>query len=89
MQITEVVRGSDLLKSTARQMLLIRALEFQQPQYFHCPLMRDENNVRLAKRNDALSLRTLRSQGVDPEQLRNRFAEEILTTDDTDSADHH
>ncbi len=89
MQITEVVRGADLLKSTARQMLLIRALEFRQPQYFHCPLMRDENNVRLAKRNDALSLRTLRSQGVNPEQLRNRFAEEILTTDDTDLTDHH
>jgi glutamyl/glutaminyl-tRNA synthetase len=79
MQITEVVRGADLLKSTARQMLLIRALEFRQPQYFHCPLMRDENNVRLAKRNDALSLRALRSQGVNPEQLKTSFAEEIRT----------
>jgi glutamyl-tRNA synthetase len=87
MQITEVVRGADLLKSTARQMLLIRALEFRQPQYFHCPLMRDENNVRLAKRNEALSLRALRSRGADPEQLKQRFAEEILTTDDTDRTD--
>lgn len=78
MQITEVVRGADLLKSTARQLLLIRALEFAVPQYFHCPLVRDEHNVRLAKRHDALSLRSLRLQGMDPATLRNRFAREIL-----------
>jgi glutamyl-tRNA synthetase len=77
MQISEVVRGSDLLKSTARQLLLIRALDFSIPQYFHCPLMRDENNVRLAKRHDALSLRALRAQGVDPSALREKFATEL------------
>lgn len=77
MQITEVVRGADLLKSTARQLLLIRALGLSVPQYFHCPLMRDENNIRLAKRHDALSLRTLRMQGVNPESLHERFAREI------------
>ena len=74
MRITEVVRGADLLKSTARQLLLIRALGYSFPQYFHCPLMRDSNNVRLAKRHDALSLRTLRKQGVDPGELRSGFA---------------
>lgn len=77
MQITEVVRGADLLKSTARQLLLMRALGCALPQYFHCPLMRDEKNVRLAKRHDALSLRTLRAQGVKPEELRRRFANEV------------
>jgi glutamyl-tRNA synthetase len=79
MQISEVVRGADLLKSTARQLLLIRALGLTVPQYFHCPLMRDENNVRLAKRHDALSLRALRMQGIDPAALRERFAAEIKT----------
>ena len=74
MQITEVVRGADLLKSTARQLLLIRALGHPVPAYFHCPLLRDEKNVRLAKRHDALSLRTLREQGVKVEELRKRFA---------------
>ncbi len=77
MQITEVVRGADLLKSTSRQLLLIRALGFSVPQYFHCPLMFDESHIRLAKRHDALGLRTLRAQGVDPAALRERFAVEI------------
>jgi len=77
MQITEVVRGADLLKSTARQLLLFRALGHLPPQYFHCPLMRDENNVRLAKRHDALSLRMLRAQGVRPESLCRKFEEEL------------
>lgn len=77
MQITEIVRGADLLKSMARQLLLMRALGFVEPQYFHCPLMRDENNVRLAKRNDALSLRTLRAKGVGPEELRRKFEAEL------------
>ena len=77
MRITEVVRGADLLKSTARQLLLIEALRYTTPQYFHCPLLRDEHNVRLAKRHDALSLRMLRSQGTDPAELRKKFAEAI------------
>jgi len=77
MKISEVVRGADLLKSTARQLLLFRALELTQPQYCHCPLMRDEDNVRLAKRNDALSLRTLCAQGIKPAELLKRFSREI------------
>jgi len=77
MQITEVVRGVDLLKSTARQRLLIRALGYSVPNYFHCPLLRDEKNLRLAKRHDALSLKKLREQGVKAEQLIKRFAEEM------------
>jgi glutamyl-tRNA synthetase len=72
--ITEVVRGRDLLKSTARQILLQRALGLPTPQYFHCDLLRDEQGIRLAKRHDALALRTLREQGVTPAQVRERFS---------------
>jgi glutamyl-tRNA synthetase len=69
MKITEVVRGEDLLKSTARQILLYRALELTTPDWFHCRLVTDANGRRLAKRHDALSLRTLRQRGVTPEQI--------------------
>jgi glutamyl/glutaminyl-tRNA synthetase len=77
MQVTEVVRGADLLKSTARQILLIRALGYPTPAYFHCPLLRDQKNVRLAKRHDALSLRKLRQEDVKPEHLQARFQKEM------------
>ncbi len=70
MQITEVVRGADLLKSTARQIFLCRALGLPTPDYYHCDLVRDEAGVRLAKRHDALSIRSLRDQGWTPEQVR-------------------
>ena len=80
MKITEVVRGADLLRSTARQLLLIDALGYAVPNYFHCPLLRDENNVRLAKRHDALSLRTLRESGAQAADLRSRFASELSRT---------
>jgi len=66
MGITEVVRGADLLKSTARQILLNRALDFEDPAWFHCRLILDQNGQRLAKRHDALSLRALRQQGLTP-----------------------
>ena len=70
MQITEVVRGADLIMSTFRQLHILRALGHTPPAFFHCDLMCDENGERLAKRNDALSLRTLRAQGRTPEQVR-------------------
>lgn len=70
MKITEVVRGEDLLRSTARQILLQRALGVPTPQYFHCELMRDESGQRLAKRSDALSLRALREKGKAAADLR-------------------
>ena len=70
MQITEVVRGADLLKSTARQLLLCRALGISPPDYYHCDLVRDDAGLRLAKRHDALSIRKLRELGWTPERVR-------------------
>lgn len=73
MQITEAVRGEDLLKSTARQILLARALELPSPAWYHCNLLLDTTGQRLAKRHDALSLRSLREQGKQPEELTRYF----------------
>jgi glutamyl-tRNA synthetase len=66
MRITEVVRGADLLKSTARQILLNRVLGFDNPAWYHCRLLVDHNGRRLAKRHDALSLRSMRQRGITP-----------------------
>jgi len=74
--ITEVVRGADLIKSTFRQLLLLRALGHTAPAYCHCPLMLDDRGERLAKRHDALALRTLRAQGVTPESILRTFSQE-------------
>ena len=73
MRITEVVRGADLLASTARQLLLYRALGLPIPGFYHCPLITDESGVRLAKRHDALSLRQLREKGETPATLRQKW----------------
>jgi glutamyl-tRNA synthetase len=70
MKITEVVRGADLLLSTFRQLLLYRALGLPAPAFYHCPLVLNKFGVRLAKRHDALSIRTLRANGYSPEGVR-------------------
>lgn len=70
--VTEVVRGEDLVRSTFRQLLLLAALlppNAPLPTYYHAPLLTDENGTRLAKRHDALALRTLRQQGAEPQNL--------------------
>jgi glutamyl/glutaminyl-tRNA synthetase len=76
MGITEVVRGADLLLSTFRQRLLYRALGLAAPAFYHCPLVTDENGQRLAKRHDALALRTLRERGRTPEDIRGQWRTE-------------
>lgn len=73
MGVTEVVRGADLLRSTARQILLQRALSLPAVAYFHTALLRDEHGVRLAKRHEALAIRTLRERGLTPEDIRAMF----------------
>ena len=70
MEITEVVRGADLLSSTAQQLLLYRALGLTPPGFYHGPLLMDRSGQRLAKRSGAHSLRALRAAGVDPATLR-------------------
>lgn len=72
MRISEVVRGADLLKSTARQLLLYRALGWETPRFYHCDLVRDDTGVRLAKRHDALAIRALRHSGLSPDEVRTR-----------------
>ena len=69
MAITYVVRGGDLLSSTARQLLLYRALSLPEPRFLHVPLMLGADGERLAKRHGAVSLGELRARGVPAERV--------------------
>lgn len=69
MQMDRVVRGDDLLRSTSRQLLVLRALALPEPRYGHVPLVVDETGHRLSKRGGALSLEALRARGVSPEAV--------------------
>ncbi len=62
--ISEVVRGGDLLLSTARQLLVYEALGGRPPSFFHCPLVCDESGRRLSKRAGAREIRSLRESGL-------------------------
>ena len=64
--VIQVVRGEDLLKSTARQLLVYEALGATHPLWCHEPLVRDAEGHRLAKRHAPLSLQHFRERGMTP-----------------------
>ena len=72
MQIAEVVRGADLLTSTARQILLYEALGWSPPAWCHAPLVCDATGNRLAKRTGGLAIRDLREAGWTPHEVLTR-----------------
>jgi glutamyl-tRNA synthetase len=67
--VTEVLRGDDLLPSTARQWLLQKALGLPHPRWAHVPLVVDASGRRLAKREADLGLAELRARGADPRAI--------------------
>jgi glutamyl-tRNA synthetase len=74
MHINQVVRGADLLPSTARQILLYEALGFPIPSFIHVPLLLDAAGNRLAKRTQGAGLEPLRVAGATPEQIIGQLA---------------
>ena len=69
MEIAEVVRGADLLTSTARQLLLYEALGWTPPAFCHAPLVCDATGRRLAKRTGGLAIRELRAAGWSTQEV--------------------
>lgn len=69
MRITHVLRGADLLSSTARQLLLYDALGLRPPAWLHVPLLLGPDGERLSKRHGSVTLREAREAGVRPEAL--------------------
>ncbi len=76
-EITEVVRGSDLLVGTARHVWLRDVLGLAQVEHGHVPLVLNEAGDRLAKRDGAVTLDDLAPLGVTPDQVRGRLAETL------------
>jgi glutamyl-tRNA synthetase len=74
MHINQVVRGADLLTSTARQILLYEALGFPIPNFIHVPLLLDATGNRLAKRTQSAGLEPLRASGATSEQVVGQLA---------------
>lgn len=74
MLINQVVRGADLLASTARQILLYEALGFSIPAFAHVPLVMDREGKRLSKRLQSDGLEPLRAAGVTPAHVVGRLA---------------
>jgi glutamyl-tRNA synthetase len=74
MQINQVVRGVDLLQSTARQILLFEALGFPIPTFAHVPLLLDEHGKRFSKRTQSAGLEPLRATGATPAQVVGQMA---------------
>lgn len=81
MNVTDVVRGADLLSSTPRQIALFEAMGFSAPTYWHAPLMCDAKGQRLAKRDGALSVAELRDQGLTANQIVGQLAHSAHLTE--------
>ncbi|GCE46996.1 glutamyl-tRNA synthetase [Thermosporothrix hazakensis] len=69
MRINQIVRGDDLLSSTARQILLFQLLGFPIPKFAHVPLIRDASGKRLSKRDRSMGLGPLRAEGATAEEV--------------------
>lgn len=69
MGIDDIVRGADLLASTARQIQLLEALGGTPPAYAHVPLVVSSQGEKLSKRDQGLTLRLLRDAGAHPEAV--------------------
>jgi glutamyl-tRNA synthetase len=74
MGITHVVRGQDHVSNTPRQLMLLRALGAEPPQYAHIPLLHGPDGKKLSKRHGAASVQEVRDQGYLPEAVRNYIA---------------
>lgn len=71
MGITHIIRGSDHLTNTAKQIVLAKSLQWASPEFYHIPLIHDENGAKLSKRNKAPGIHEYKELGFVPEAVCN------------------
>jgi glutamyl-tRNA synthetase len=71
MGVTHIVRGDDHLNNAARQLQIIRALDWREPTYAHVPLIHGPDGAKLSKRHGALAVEAYRDMGYLPDAMRN------------------
>ena len=89
MSITDIIRGDDHLTNSFRQMIIFNYLNYN-PTFSHMPLIHNENNEKLSKRHNALSIEDYKNQGFLPETMINYLLrlgwsygdKEIISLDD-------
>ncbi len=79
--VTDVLRGKDLLDSTARQMSLFDRFDSAAPRYWHVPLVKNDAGERMAKRDGSDSVATWQAQGRDAQELVAHFAKSVAFVD--------
>ena len=75
MGCTLILRGSDLLPSAARQLLLMRILEWREPAYAHVGLVLSQDGDRLSKRDGATAIEALRKDGTSAHHVLKTLAQ--------------
>ena len=89
MSITDIIRGDDHLTNSFRQMIIFNYLNYY-PTFSHMPLIHNENNEKLSKRHNALSIEDYKKEGFLPETIINYLLrlgwsygdKEIISLDD-------
>ncbi len=89
MSITDIIRGDDHLTNSFRQMIIFNYLNYF-PTFSHIPLIHNENNEKLSKRHNALSIEDYKNEGFLPEAMINYLLrlgwsygdKEIISLDD-------
>jgi glutamyl-tRNA synthetase len=72
MNISHIIRGEDHISNTARQILIGRALEYDEPQYAHLPLILAPDKSKLSKRKHSFAVvKQLRKDGFEAEAIVN------------------
>ena len=74
MGVTEIIRGHDLLETTAQQMYLYSTLQAEPPCYGHAPLLMDNDGHRLSKRQKSITVKELRETGWSAERILGELA---------------